>query len=659
MSEKKVKIFFLSAYCAENQDQEYIVPVAGGDNFKMKLLAYYVKHILANGASPWTGQDDMDIERQVFSKNALNTSSRLPNLRKELYKFVGINQNRRGDETSFLLALNNQEHTETDVRVFKTLADAFTLGVKTPLEAQAFVTQAASLVSNSLLPMEWQEDWVLSWREEIDQLYAQALKKAFAVYWTDNIPKAPHKYAEGLEQTKSLFSRIQKYVESKEGSTKLSKAFPQTSRNASEILDSIGKTEYRRYKGTPNIALDTIDLVRQDEIVPVQESRQASVGLSTETRIAYTPEERKQVILMGVVALFHGAKFGEIQQMYYSLATRLDDRLGLECNLYQEGLIILKEEEGETGFRVLLGETQNRQACIEAFWWNVKDDREKVWVWITSASKHIDTVPHDFLYGIKYLFCYCPEGVEMGVLRVWLESPMPSPLSIKTQDTDKLKALRVLAYAYKEEERLRGKIEEILDKWCNTDKRYLQQVSAVLCGAVLVKYASGAEKGLKMLEALMQAEDQNLVGHIGEALCRFLDDTPTSTLNILKILDSYRKSPVGIGVFLTLMSYRQSEKEAHLLLQHALTEQKIRDYCQELFALAILDNKYSQIAWNQFGRWYEVSKQAEEKGYLKVVKQMYRQGDNLAGKPIQRRLKHYIELYEPKAIELIEELQRS
>lgn len=526
-----------------------------------------------------------------------------------------------------------------DIVVFQNIANAL---LKTPtLEtARAFMKEAVPLMKGVFLPIEWKQEWVIEWRKQIDALYTKALKVADGLLSN-----------ESLEDRLEMFEKAKWYQIPEPEKGRLTPKYsilPKATEIWGRLQIEKGKQplyarpkslvleEVESGKGEAHLLKDSSEQERE-EITPPD----APISLENLTGTAVT--------LLGVVALFSGQAWVKVDL----IANDFLNAVGMSCDWNEEDLEawgILREYDGEVeivneigiGKDVEIAVLQNRssrEAYIEAFWQLHKDSREKVWKWLADYGGSEDsTLKICFALCLKEFVRRCPEGVEMSVLRVWLESPHfpPSP------QKDHRNALLALEDAYGEEA-LREKVYFIVRTWSETHKLPLLQAAALLCGRCLSKHHP--KQGLKILASLLEKEG-SLVSFIGIALRGYLTGETMATFDVLDELRRWnskmaKKLPLRheiLRIFIMLMNDAPINHESSLLLIQASEDESVYSLCEELFVNAILDSKYSEEAWCQFSYWLLYAEKRSQ--YMEVIKRIYVKDVNA-----ERRLARYLKLY--------------
>ena len=526
-----------------------------------------------------------------------------------------------------------------DIVEFQNRANAL---LKTPTSetARAFMKEAVPLMKGVFLPIEWKQQWVIEWREQIDALYTKALQVADGLLSSEN-----------LEDRLEMFEKAKWYQIPEPEKGRLTPKYSILPK-ATEIWGrlQLEKGKQPLYASPKSLVLEEVESGKEKAHLPKDSSEQEKEEITPpDAPISLENLTGTAVTLLGIVALFPGQAWVKVDL----IAKDFLNAVGMSCD-WDEAVLetwgIQREYNREVeivseigiGKNVEIAVLQNRssrEAYIEAFWQLHKDSREKVWKWLADYGGSEDsTLKLCFALCLKEFVRRCPEGVEMSVLRVWLESPHfpPSP------QKDHRNALLALEAAYSDDA-LREKVYFVIRTWSETHKLPLLQAAALLCGRCLSKHHP--KEGLKVLESLLEKEG-SLVSFIGIALRGYLTGDATATFSVLDELSRWNnrmanKPPLRheiLRIFIMLMNDAPINHESSLLLIQASADERVYSLCEELFVNAILDSKYSEDAWCQFSYWLLYAEKRSQ--YMKVIKKIYFKDMNA-----ERRLARYLKLY--------------
>ncbi len=514
--------------------------------------------------------------------------------------------------------------TRVDIGEFTSEARAVTNAAATAETARVFMRKAVPLMNGVFLPIEWKHTWVIEWRKEIDSRYAKALERAYTLLCDDS-----------LEDRMEMFDKAKRYRTLVAGRD-LSCALP----TAEEIWE---KLEQERRRQPPIVLLmertlpqERIELPQGSEPKREDTSSQASAPLMLG---GFTDTD---TVLLGVVALLPGQAWVEVEAIASRFLT--DDstsKTWAEADL--ERLGVLKTYSGAVERAYLKNERDGR-VCIEEFWKRFNHQRERVWRWLANyGGSHDSEIKTSFALCLHEFIRCCRDGVEMGVLRLWLDTPhFPA-----TPERDRQNALIALEKAYEEESAQKDALL-ILKTWSETRKIPLLQATALLCGRGLAK--RHPNEGRKILATILEKEG-SLASYVGVGVKGYLKGDAETTFSVLSELSRWKRDMVWkdargeehsrdteiLRIFLMLM-HEERATEPSLLLKHATESERVYRLCAELFSDAILNNTYKDEAWCEFSYWLDYAE--SDLHYMDTLKRVYRHNT-----VAQEHLKVYFELY--------------
>lgn len=505
-----------------------------------------------------------------------------------------------------------------DIVEFVSAAEAVNNAGASEATAREFMRNAAPLMNGVFLPVEWKHPWVRDWRDEVDALYAKALDKAYGLLKSDP-----------LEERLEMFDKARRYraIESGGASRPLPKAM-----EIWEKLTEEKRAQPLRLRPAPLVIEAAKTPLSFAASVTMQEAASRNSALPV---LANASE--KEVGLLGATALLHGSAWVEVEAAAQRLLN-IEPKTGAWGDDALDGLGLRKEYHGALE-RVFFKNPKDAGVCMEEFWRRFQYERERIWRWIADyGGSHDVEVKERFALSLKEHIGRCRDGVEQGVLRLWLEHPR-FPFA---PQLDRRNALLALENAYQDGAR-RSDVLHIVKTWSESRQIPLLQAAALLCGRCLAK--SHPNEGREILRTILEKEGR-LAGYVGEGMRGYLRQDAEATFNVLTGLRSWQDQMVGVSsrrleilrIFLMLMNDSPATKEPSLLLKHASESERALNLCKQFFSKAILDNNCRDEAWCEFSWWLEYSE--SDRAYMDVVKQIY-----CYEKESEERLKVYLDLY--------------